>query len=393
MYISDLNCGWLKHPFFGTMRSIKVDSDHIISKIEESGIIEVYIDTEQGLDIDEASAKKEIDEELKEKIKNSEEPVPEPVRPVSIDEEIFNAKKIKEETVEIIHEVMNEALVGGEIEKGKVDHAVDDIISSVLRNQGALVGLGRLRKIDEYVYYHSMSVSVLSITFGRYLGFDPELVKDLGTAAILHDIGISQIPENILRKTSPLNDDEYEEVKKHVEYGRILLEQNGDIPERSILAAYHHHEKLDGTGYPNGLKGDEISLLGQVMAITDVYDALTTKRSWRGRIEPTEALRMIYEWGGTQFSSELVQKFIRSIGVYPVGSLVRLESGMIGVIISHTSEDLLKPVIRVIYDTNREYVVMPYTVDLSKGPGNGGSDRIIGYEHPEKWNLQPEAYL
>lgn len=173
-----------------------------------------------------------------------------------------------------------------------------------------------LRKTDEYLYTHSLNVCTLTVSFGKFLGFDSQLLREIGIGSLLHDIGTVKIPQAILHKKSALSEEEYNEIKKHVQYGREILEETEGVTETSIITAYHHHERLDGSGYPNGLKGDKISYAGQAIAIIDVYDALTTKKCYRRKIPPTQALEMIYDWSGSQFNRELVQKFIRVPEMY-----------------------------------------------------------------------------
>jgi HD-GYP domain-containing protein (c-di-GMP phosphodiesterase class II) len=392
MYIHDLNCSWLNHPFYGS--SMEVKDDETVEKILKYGISEVYIDTDKGLDVIETSLKQALKKQTHEELAKIAERKLERNLKISINEEMIKARKIKTETVKTIKNVMNDAKLGKPIERGKVERDVDAIADSIFRNQDALIGLGRLRSVNEYTYCHSMSVCILMVSFAKHLGFEENLIKEIGIGAILHDVGTSKIPPEILNKKSTLTENEYEIIKKHVQYGKEIMEQTTGISDISIVTAYEHHERMDGSGYPNGLKGDDISILGQAMGIVDVYDALTTKRSFRGKIHPTEALRMIYGWGEARFNSTLVQEFIRCIGIYPVGTLVGLESGLLGVIINHCEKDMLKPIVRIVYNTkNNSYISMPYDIDLSKEDGKGGGDRIINYESPEEWNLQPEMYL
>lgn len=391
MYIDDLNCTWLKHPFFGN--SLKVNNEKVIATIVSNGIKEVYIDTDLGLDVPDAPTKEEIDRKIDRKIKRIAEQKTDLVQPVSVYEEINHAKKLKNEAKKTVRKVMNDVMVGKKIEKDKIADLVDNITTSVIRNQDALIGLGKMRKVDEYLYNHSMSVCVLMTAFARQLGFDFEKIREISMGAMLHDIGTTKVPVGILHKTSALTDGEYAEIKEHVGYGRNILEETSGISDISILTACQHHERLNGSGYPNGLKGDEISVYGQAIAIVDVYDALTSRRCYKRKIAPTEALKILFEWEGDHFNGEFIQKFIRCIGVYPVGTLVRLESGLLGVVINHGEDSLLKPIVRIVYDTKRDSrIVIPYDIDLSR-PGKHGEDRVTGYEQPEKFDILPEVYL
>ncbi len=387
MFIHDINCSWLDHPFFG--RSMELNDNDLIDKIVNYGIREVYIDTEKGDDVGGTRVEQETEKQIQEEIEEIGEIDFDSIQPVSLDVEMYRARKVRKEAMSAVQNVMNNIKMGNQLETEVVELIVDDIIVSLLRNPNALMSFGMLRKIDEYLYYHSISVCVLMVSFGKFLGFDTQLLKEIGLGAMLHDIGTMKVPQEILGKKGELTDEEFDDVKKHVDHGRIILEETDGVTDMSIVAAYQHHERIDGTGYPNKLQGNEISYSGQAMAIVDVYDALTTQRCFRKLIEPTKAIRMIYEAGGTKFNKELVQKFIRCIGIYPVGSLVRLESGLLAVVISHSESELLRPVVRVMYDTKNEKILMPYILDLS----NGCADRVVSYESPETWNVQPEAYL
>ncbi|MBI4681938.1 MAG: HD-GYP domain-containing protein [Nitrospirae bacterium] len=401
MYVHDLNCSWLDHPFFGS--SLKVKDNNVIEKIIKFGIRELYIDTDKGRDVEGVPSKEEADKEEKVKLKKhdrheehdeTDEIHFEKVKPAPVEIEIIKAKMIKKESMLTVQKVMSDIKSGNQIQKESVAHTVDDILASILRNKNALTGLGRLRKADEYLYSHSINVCTLMVAFGKYLGFDSQLLREVGVGALLHDIGAINVPTDILTKEGELSAEEFNIIKGHVQYGRSILEKTEGITETSIITAYQHHERADGSGYPNGLKGDKISYTGQAIAIIDVYDALTTKRCYRRKIAPTQALRMIYEWSDTQFNKELVQKFIRCMGIYPVGSLVCLESGLIGVVTSHSEDNMLQPVIRVIYNkTNKRYISVPYDIDLSKPGKKGEGERITGYEFQEDLNIQPEMYL
>jgi len=190
-----------------------------------------------------------------------------------------------------------------------------------------------------------------------------------------------------------LSEEEFSKVKEHVKRGCRIMEQSRDILEISILLTAHHHERLNGTGYPEGLSGSEISKFGQMASIVDVYDALTSDRCYREKIHPTEALRKLFEWRGLYFNKELVEEFIRCVGIYPVGTLVRLESGLLGVVTDHGEKGLLYPKVWIVYDTKKQKYVNSFEMDLSDMSGSGTGDMIVNYEMPEKWDLRPERYL
>ncbi len=388
MYVHDFNYPWLKHPFLGT--TTKVKDEKTIEKIAGCGIRELYIDTDKGLDADAPTAQ-EVSRDIQAEFDKMGQERPERKYLVPLRQEIFRAETIKNEARQTVRDIMEEARFGRRITTEKVEPVVEKMIESILRNQDALICLGRIKEADEYTYMHSMSVCVLMLSFGRYLGFNDRQLKEVGIGAMLHDVGKMKVPLKILNSRRPLSDREFSQIKRHVEYSNVLLEETGGIAESSVILASEHHERVDGTGYPNGLKGEQISFYGQAAAIADVYDAMTSKRCYQRRYEPTEVLKKLYEWSG-HYNPGLVQHFIRCIGIYPVGSLVRLESGLLAVVIQHSERDLLHPVVRVIYDIKRDRFVLTYDLDLSQ-PGKSGPDRIVCSESSDKWRIRTERYL
>jgi HD-GYP domain-containing protein (c-di-GMP phosphodiesterase class II) len=387
MYIHDINCGWIRHPFL--KNSIRIKDDTTIGKIFEYGIREVYIDTDKGPDADGDLTKQQVAPGLQMELDNIADSKYSPDRSIPLEREIVRAREIRKEAKETVRDIMGEVRFGRPIKTEKVEKVVDKMVDSIFCNQDALITLGRIKRADEYTYMHSMSVCVLMISFGKYLGFNARQLKEIGIGAMLHDVGKMKVPEEILNNKGSLNDQEYELMKKHVEYSHLLLEETQGIAELSLTIACQHHERLDGKGYPNCLKGDDISIYGQAAAIADVYDAMTSKRCYQPRFEPTEVLKKLYEWDKL-YNKDLVQQFIRCVGIYPVGSLVRLESGLLGIILHQGKENLLQPGVRIVYDTGKSKYIMPtYDIDLSKDV----EDRISGYELPDKWSIKPEMYL
>jgi HD-GYP domain-containing protein (c-di-GMP phosphodiesterase class II) len=386
MHIHDMNCGWMNHPFL--TNSLKIGSDKTIEKIVDHGIRHVYIDTEKGLDVNDAPTKQEVDREIKKELDKIAEPKYTSGKQVSLEKEIVKAREIKKEAKKTVHDIMEDVRIGKPVKTEKVEKVVDKMIDSIFRNQDALISLGRIKKTDEYTFMHSMSVCVLMLSFGKNLGFNPKELKEVGVGAMLHDIGKTKVPLDILNSTSSFNDSQYEIMKKHVVYSKDILEETEGISELSIILASQHHERIDGRGYPDGLKGDEISLYGQAVAIVDVYDAMTSTRCYQSKTEPTEVLKKLYEWSNG-YNADLVQQFIRCVGIYPVGSLVRLENGLLGIVIDKDNENLLQPIVRIVYDTKKARQVVPYNLDLS----HRDEINVEGYELPDKWGIKPEMYL
>lgn len=391
MFIHDLNCGWLQHPFL--RNRFKVHSDEEIQKFAQYGIREVYIDTVLGLDVADAQTEEEVKAEVHEKMVKAVEARPVRPHPRPVKEELAVARQVHQEANQAVHAIMSDIRVGKQIEVEQVNPVVERVTESILRNRDALISLGRIKQRDTYTFQHSVNVCALLVSFCNSLEFDANVIREAGIGGLLHDIGKMKVPLSILNKPGSLNEKEFEVMKAHVTLGRDILLETPNIPETAILVAGQHHERFDGTGYPGKLHNEEISLFGQMAAIVDVYDALTSNRIYHQGEEPTGVLRKLYEWSKFHFDEELVQRFIRTIGIYPVGSLVSLESGRLGIVIEQGQESLLKPVVRVIFDLKQGFKITPKDVDLSMPVGKGGADRIVGYELPEKWKLNPFEYL
>jgi HD-GYP domain-containing protein (c-di-GMP phosphodiesterase class II) len=219
-------------------------------------------------------------------------------------------------------------------------------------------------------------VGVLETAFARALGLDDETVRVAGMGGLLHDIGKILVPDDILNKPGPLTEEEYEDMKHHVARGRAVLETAAHIHAISVEVAYQHHERMDGSGYPRGLHGPDISLLSKMVAICDVYDALTSDRVYRKAMPAHEALRHLFEWSAHHFDRDLVQQFVRLIGIYPAGTHVLLKSRRIALVLEQSEETLLKPVVRVFWDAARHRPLQPFVVDLSDAKPKGGVDEI-----------------
>ncbi|MCC6878640.1 MAG: HD-GYP domain-containing protein [Rhodocyclaceae bacterium] len=391
MFIHDLNCGWMDHPFLVTR--FKLESERDLMKIREAGLREVYIDTALGRALDDAPTVAEAEQELDRQMRQLAEAndAAEPDSPTR--EELARAHKIHSEANLIMRNVMRDARLGEQVHVEQLQPLVDKMAGSILRNSGALLSLSRIKNKDEYTFQHSVSVSALLIAFCRGLGHDEGTLRRAGMGGLLHDVGKMKTPDSILNKPGKLTDEEFAVMRRHVVASREILEITPNISPTALQVAAQHHERYDGSGYPNRLKGEEISLIGQMAAIVDVYDAITSDRVYHKGMAPTEALRKLYEWSKFHFNPELVHAFVKVIGIYPVGTLVRMESGRLAVVVEHRKSNMLQPLVRVMFDTKRNYHLKPEDVDLSRALGRGGADRIVGHESPEKWRIDPMRFL
>ena len=389
MFIHDLNCGWMDHSFLRNSFMLRKESD--LQKLIESGITEVYIDTIKGIDSVQAPTQMEVEAELAARILAT----PNPKFPTGIQtshqEELGFARQIQKEANKVIHSILGDVRMGKQIQVERLSPVVSQITDSILRNQGTLVSLCRIREGDTYTFQHSVSVCTLLVTFCRYMEMSPEAIHEAGIGGMLHDIGKMRVPDHILNKPGKLTDPEFAIMKEHVTLGLETLRQTPGISRTVIQVAGEHHERFEGSGYPEKIRGAEISVLGRMAAIVDVYDAITSNRIYHKGMEPPAALTKLFEWSDQHFDPELVQHFIQAIGIYPVGSLVRLNSSRLAVVIEQGAQGLLFPKVRVIFDIEHNRKLAPVDLDLSK-PETGG-DAILRNEEPEDWGINPFDYL
>ena len=373
MFIHDLNCDWWSHPF--ARNQFLLDTEADIAKLASAGIQQVYIDTERGDDAADAPTRDEVRAELDLAMLAA---ASEPVVPIktSFAEELVRAKKIHNQAYQLVHTVMQDVRLGHAVHMEGVLEMVATITESILRNQGALVSLLHIKDKDDYTFLHSVSVCTLMVTFGQNLGLSPELVRLGGLGGLLHDVGKMKVPDEILNKPGKLTDAEFEIIKRHPGDGHALLLETPGIGDIPLDIARHHHERLDGRGYPDALPAEQISLMARMAAIVDVYDAITADRCYHTGIPPTEALRRLFEWSKTQFDPKLVQAFMRCIGIYPTGTLVRLESGRLAVVIEQNDGKPLTPRVRAFFSAKAQTYIKPVVVDLAQPLGRGGGDGL-----------------
>jgi putative nucleotidyltransferase with HDIG domain len=378
MYVQELCGSWIETPFW--KKSFAIDSQTDIEKILHSKIAEAIIDTDRGLDVDESASA------LTAPSAPATITTPNLNRaPTSIEDEMGAAANVVNKSREAVFSMFNEARMGKAVDVENVLPLVDEIASSVMRNSGALIGIARLKAKDDYTYMHSVAVCALMISLSKQLGLSEEQTREAGLAGLLHDIGKMAVSEDILSKPGKLTDAEFTSIKEHPAAGhRILLEAKG-ISEIALDVCLHHHEKIDGSGYPHGLSGDNISLFAKMGAVCDVYDAITSNRPYKQGWCPAESLRKMSEWSKGHFDDDIFQAFVRSVGIYPVGTLVKLESGRLGVVVEQKSgKALLTPKVRVFFSTKSLTYITPELLDLSAA---GRQDKIVSREDAATWSL------
>ncbi len=283
---------------------------------------------------------------------------------LQVEDEYSDAREVHNLAQETVTRMFEEIRLGGQIDAGKVKTAVNNTVDSILRNPDASIWLTRIRAKDEHTAQHSMNVAALSIVMGKAMGMSAKELEDLGVCAMLHDVGKTSLPTELINKEGSLTEEEWELMKKHPKFGRDILVSTISVYSGAADVAYSHHERVDGKGYPRGLTSDEIPLYAQIVAIAEAYDTITTKQVYREARSPSEALHILYAERGKQFDEELVIKFIDSIGIFPPGSIVEMTNGEVGIVLSNTS-DKLKPRVIILLDKNKD-ATMQKVVDLSQ---------------------------
>lgn len=309
--------------------------------------------------------------------------------PVEFKDEVRKARQIKKEATAVIGSLLKDARAGKSIDREKVRETVGGIIESVFRNRDAITSLTRLKSHDHYTFTHSVNVCILATALGRWLRMGKDEINELGTGAILHDVGKMFLPESLLNKEGVYTDEEFREMQQHTELGADFLSGTDNVGQRPMLVIAQHHERYDGSGYPYKRAGDGIDLFARIASIADIYDAMTTDRVYRSKIVPSEVLKLLYLKRDCYFGPGLVEKFIHCIGIYPIGSLVELNTGEICLIRSIDREHLLQPVVVAVLDGDKRPYRVPFIVDLNED----GSRCITGAADPDRYMLHFDEFL
>ncbi|MBL3555984.1 MULTISPECIES: HD-GYP domain-containing protein [Marinobacter] len=388
MYITDLNNDWIPHNTQRRRGVIK--KEETIERIRQIGVEYVYIDVSRGLDSQDSEPAHDVDRRNEKALQRAGELSPGVFKRVSVSEEMVFAQQVHSHAQGLVGNLMNNVKIGAAIDIAPIHQLADELQSSIFRNANALSCLGRIRAKDNYLLEHSVNLSVLMSLFGNYRKLPADALHQTIVGALLHDIGKILTPDEILHKPGRLTPEEFEVMKAHARHSRDILTATEGIGELAIMTAAEHHERLDGSGYPEGLKGDEISEYGRMVAITDVYDAITSDRVYHKGMTPTQGLKKLLEWSNGHLDPALVKEFIRCVGLYPIGSLVLLESGRLGVVVETNEDDQRLPVVRVMYNTRFRLPITVESIDLAK-PGT--QDRIVRSVDPEEYRIDVRKFL
>ena len=359
-----------------------IASDNMIASLVSTGLSMVTIDTEKGDDLPE-NAKPLTDPNRK--------PPPEG-RLVHYDEEIEKAKEVRDETTDTLKTALSDVAEGKEMDVERVQEAGGIISDSILRNVDAMVSLTRIKMHDPYTAMHCMNVCTLVTAMAMHNGTEPAMLPMITTAALLHDVGKTRVPLEILNKPGRFESHELQEMRKHATYSGDIMREDGSFSEEQIAIAEQHHEMLDGSGYPQGLSGDAIHYFARLTAVADVYDALTAKRVYKPAMPMYQALLRIHKNKGAEFDEDVVDLFVKTLGLYPVGSLVEINTGEQAVVFEPNPTDSRRPVVALLTQPNKKPRSAPYIMSLAVRSQADGRE-ITKVMDPEKSGIDVEKIM
>lgn len=386
MHLKEFCGSWIDHPFWRSGFVLKDAAD--IALILGSPIKEVWIDISLGRDVPDGvavdvSENKTATDQFSAILVPVEKREVRDLVPVSACKELQRAARICSDSKAAVVSMFEEARMGNAVDVGGARQLVEDISDSISRNPGAIISLARLKTADDYTYMHSVAVCAMMVALAKQLGLDEAQTRSCGMAGLLHDLGKVAMPTEVLNKPGKLTDAEFDIMRTHPTEGFKMLKASPNVDAVALDVVLHHHEKIDGSGYPEHLSGDQISLFAKMAAVCDVYDAITSNRPYKSGWDPAESLRKMAEWAG-HFDKKVFQAFVKIMGIYPVGSLVRLTSGRIGVVTEQSGKSLTTPLVNVFYSSKSGMRIVPYLVDLSRPES---LEKIHQREDPAKWNF------
>lgn len=366
MHIHKFCCPRGDDPFWIAHVESVLHDPQVLERIQRSDTREVWIDTCQG------------------KAPGSVVSAPDQdTAPTSLEQELHRARLICGRAKQAVMTMFGEAKMGRAMDMANVGLLVEEISNSILRHPHALISLSRLKNSDEYTYMHSVAVCALMVALARSMDLNEEQVRDAGVAGLMHDVGKMLMDPEILNKPGRLTDEEFMAIKAHPEAGLKILQQNHQVITAVLDVCLHHHEKFDGSGYPHGLAGEQISLMARMSAVCDVYDAVTSDRPYKKAWEAAQAIREMASWKG-HFDERIFQHFVKTVGIYPVGALVRLESERLAVVMEQGEQSLLMPKVKVLMSVRTRKPIEPRVIQLGKCRE---ADSIVRIECPGDWGL------
>lgn len=391
VFVARLDRPWLETPFL--LQGFLVRSWDDVEQLK-GFCKEVYIDPERGDD---------VSDEIVPGPAVAAGPLPRAMRvhraatayQLEFHEEIERALEVHRDARKLVDEVLQDVRMGRSVDVAATKRVVEQLAASVMRNPDALLLLNQLRRKDEYTGRHSINVCILALAFGRYVGLEEPELHVLGTGALLHDVGKMKMPPELLAKAAPLTPEEFAIMQGHVAAGVQILAASSGVDPGAVEVVENHHERYNGSGYPRGLRGERIGRYGLIGGIVDVYDALTSTRPYGEAVTSYEALKHLYQHRKKDFDETLALQFIQCIGIYPVGSLVELNTGHVGFVTSVHPKHRLQPTVLVVLDNEGQRYPSPIALDLlNQGMAMGARPlEVKGVVSPAKFGIDPADYF
>lgn len=313
---------------------------------------------------------------------------------IAVEDELVEAEPIYGEAQASVQQLVTDAHQALRPDMERVRNSVEDMMHSVVRNPDALLWLTRLKRTDQYAYDHALDSCVLLMVFSRAMGLESEEMTRLGVAGLMQDIGKVRLPQRLLKKSGTITRLEREIFRTHVDYSLSILRESEENDPTLLSIVARHHERFDGTGYPEGMRGDSIGLYGQMAGIVDCYSAMTRDRPWGAALSPQEALEKINRMRATWFAESVVDAFIQCIGLYPVGTLVELNTEEVGVVIGQNRVRRLKPRLLMLLGPDKTPNRHPTTIDLLYDPltPTGEPYQIRRALAPGAYGIDPQEF-
>ncbi|WP_455219270.1 HD-GYP domain-containing protein [Kaarinaea lacus] len=384
MYVSQLDRPWTETGFM--FQGFRIQSPDDISELQQACEF-VFVDKEK-------SVLKDIRSEFSLTIETTSSAVRElPACPLPTDPDfktqMRHSLRVHSMAKKYIDKILSDIQQGKDIDIKEAKSLVSNLTKNIMENPMALIWLTQLKNRDEYTANHSLNVCILALFFGRSLGFNTQQLNELGIGALLHDVGKLRVPLEILNKPDRLTDDEFAVMKKHTLFGYDLLKNKDELSQEALVIIQQHHERVDGHGYPYGLENHSINLYSKIVKIVDVYDAVTSKRPYQDGVSPYHALNCIYSDRNGAFDEELVQQFLKHMGIYPVGCTIELNTGEIGIVTSINEKRHLTPTLLLLFNTQKQPLKQHKYMNLaSECWGDDKSrPRIEKVVNPDEYNL------
>ncbi|MEM7254412.1 MAG: HD-GYP domain-containing protein, partial [Pseudomonadota bacterium] len=389
MYVSQLDRPWTETPFL--FQGFKIRDTKDINQLQKYCKF-VYIDVERGKSPPPATGRPPMPDNI------PKAPLPKPSvkyeDETAVEKEVEVAQAAQVAVTQAVDCFMDDVRAGKKPDYEQLKQTVVRMEESVLRNPDAFMWLRRLKDKDSYSYAHCIDTSMLAIAFGRQLGLPRVQIRSLGIGALLSDVGKMRLPSELLTKQGRLTDEEFDLVKTHVEHSVKIMKELPDVPDSAISIAATHHERFDGSGYPRGLAGGDIPLHGRMTAIVDCFDAMTSDRPYAQAVSPHEVIQQMYQWRNTAFQDELVEQFIQTLGVYPVGTLVELNTGEVGIVIGQNRVRRLRPKVMLVLDKYKTALeITPIRDLLTEEYNEDGTElTIVRSLEPNAYGIDPAEY-